>query len=277
MFGTPEREDLIERLRDWLVQTDEDLEHPDTHKFERSLADGTDDPLPPRLVGIFQVVEGFTALRHDLKLHTKTARQFCEEVRAAVDRLDAATHELREAESAADQRADEAVRPFVEELMDIEELVSSALQSAGDALRVAHRNLTVQLETEINAEFERLPRWRKPLVAPWHRKVRTIVGGPVEENPSNRAVIDGLTMVRSRLHKSLESVGIERINCLGMKYDPESMRAVEVLDEKGREAETVVAELRPGYRYRGMVFRSAEVCVVRPPETSSQSQSMETE
>lgn len=281
MFGAPEREDLIERLRDWLVQTGEEVEQSGFNGLERDLADEPADPVPQRLVGLLQVVEGFTALRHDVKLQTKSARQLNELVGQAVHRLDAAALQLKEAESLADQRVDETVRPLIERLTEVEELVSGALESASRAVADERHRWASSLTEEIDAQLEQMPRWRKALAGRCYGQVRELVearaGGQPQENSSFQAVADGFSMVLSRLRKSLEAVRIERIHCSGMTFDPECMRAVEVVDGSGLESETVVAELRPGYRYRGKVFRSAEVRVARPPAQDGECQSLDKE
>ncbi len=61
-------EDILHRFQQWLTQANQELEQ----VGEAPSAVPAEAPAPP--VGVLQLVEAFTALRHELKLQTKSAR-----------------------------------------------------------------------------------------------------------------------------------------------------------------------------------------------------------
>jgi molecular chaperone GrpE len=77
------------------------------------------------------------------------------------------------------------------------------------------------------------------------------------------AAVTGLRMSERRLERLMREVGIEPIETVGRPFDPETMEAVEAVADSGRAAGTVVEELRRGYRWRGRVFRFAQVRVAK--------------
>lgn len=79
---------------------------------------------------------------------------------------------------------------------------------------------------------------------------------------------EGLRMVEKNLGAALESVGVERIDCVGKPFDPSLHEATEKAQGKSVAEDMVVKELRPGYVFRGRVLRPSMVKVelgVRAP------------
>jgi molecular chaperone GrpE len=68
-------------------------------------------------------------------------------------------------------------------------------------------------------------------------------------------------MSERRVERLMREVGLEAVECVGRPFDPEAMEAVEAVADSGQPAGTVVEELRRGYRWRGRVFRYAQVRV----------------
>jgi molecular chaperone GrpE len=66
-----------------------------------------------------------------------------------------------------------------------------------------------------------------------------------------------------RVERVLPTLELEPLSCTGEMFDPETMEAVEVIGDTGLVSGTVVEEVRPGYRWRGKVFRFAQVRVAR--------------
>jgi molecular chaperone GrpE len=78
------------------------------------------------------------------------------------------------------------------------------------------------------------------------------------------SIVTGYTMSLQRLERALQQQGLEPITTVGQPFDPETMEAVEVVAEPGRTSSEVIDELRRGYRWRGRVFRFAQVRVAKP-------------
>jgi molecular chaperone GrpE len=74
-------------------------------------------------------------------------------------------------------------------------------------------------------------------------------------------IVEGLGMVGRNLEAALESVGVERIESVGMPFDPSLHEAVEKVQGKAPGKDVVVEEVRPGYTFRGQLLRPSMVKV----------------
>ena len=91
-------------------------------------------------------------------------------------------------------------------------------------------------------------------------------------SPADRAMLsgwlDGLNLVRERLLAVLKAGGVTPIPAVGQPFDPYQHLAVGTSAQlpagMNAEANTVIAEERPGYRSPAGVVRFAEVIVYRP-------------
>lgn len=70
---------------------------------------------------------------------------------------------------------------------------------------------------------------------------------------------DGLRMVKNKLVKILNDMGVREIKILEKKYDPNVAEAVEVV--KGKRDNVVTAVLQKGYMYNNYLLRPAKVKV----------------
>lgn len=88
-------------------------------------------------------------------------------------------------------------------------------------------------------------------------------------NPS--ALLEGVRMVQSRLHSTLEAQGLERVQGESAPFDPNVHEAVDVVPvtEAARENQ-VVEEVLPGYLLKGRLLRPARVRVGKLTESASE-------
>jgi molecular chaperone GrpE len=77
--------------------------------------------------------------------------------------------------------------------------------------------------------------------------------------------LKGLQLTFKQLEEVLGSVGVERIQALGQHFDPSQHEAIGSEESDEHEEDTVVGELRPGYRIHDRVLRPALVRVARRP------------
>jgi len=77
--------------------------------------------------------------------------------------------------------------------------------------------------------------------------------------------LKGVRMTFQKLREAMASVGVERIEAVGAPFDPKLHEAVGSEETAEQPEDTVVAELRPGYRMHERVLRPALVKVARPP------------
>jgi molecular chaperone GrpE len=77
--------------------------------------------------------------------------------------------------------------------------------------------------------------------------------------------LKGLEMTFRKLDEVLASVGVERVDALGQRFDPNLHEAIGSEESQEQPEDTVMSELRPGYRIHDRVLRPALVKVARRP------------
>ena len=83
-----------------------------------------------------------------------------------------------------------------------------------------------------------------------------------EDNHSFENLIDGVKGTARSFERALVSVGVETIDSLGKKFDPELHEAVEMVEVDDEEKNGVVtSEYTEGYTFKGRLLRPARVQV----------------
>jgi molecular chaperone GrpE len=82
-----------------------------------------------------------------------------------------------------------------------------------------------------------------------------------------KAIGEGVKLTVSQFLKVLEKSGVERIEALGKKFDPNLHEALYQEERDDVESETVVSEVQKGYVLNGRVVRPSRVSVSKKPET----------
>jgi molecular chaperone GrpE len=211
----------------------------DFRRWLEDLAASAPEPPPEPeepAVDLATVVAAFTALRHEVNLQTKAARAQSEQFAHALDAL----------RQQAPARADEVdVRPFVNALAE----AYDALTRAGRELGQLHEGLTLApvKPTFLDRLFARGVEQRSAAVVPERLMAAAV----------------GLRMSEKRVERLMSDVGLVPVECAGRPFDPEAMEAVEAVAESGQPPGAVIEEVRRGYRWRGRVFRYAQVRVAR--------------
>ncbi|MFA4982490.1 MAG: nucleotide exchange factor GrpE [Candidatus Omnitrophota bacterium] len=85
----------------------------------------------------------------------------------------------------------------------------------------------------------------------------------IKEAKDFKAVQGGVDMIQAQMQGFLKDIGLERIKTVGGKFDPHMHEPIETEDCDGKEEDTIVAELKPGYMYNGKLFRPAAVRIVK--------------
>ncbi len=80
-------------------------------------------------------------------------------------------------------------------------------------------------------------------------------------NDPDGEFMEGIRMVQNNLGAALESVGVEKIECIGRPFDPALHEAVEKVQGESDEGDVVVEEMRPGFTFRGQLLRPSMVKV----------------
>ncbi|QOC23714.1 nucleotide exchange factor GrpE [Wenzhouxiangella sp. AB-CW3] len=74
---------------------------------------------------------------------------------------------------------------------------------------------------------------------------------------------EGLTLTRRLLLKALEQYGLEVIEPVGERFDPQWHEAMSMQPSEDAEPDTVLAVLQKGYRLHDRLLRAARVIVAR--------------
>jgi len=259
MDNWPDHEEMLTRFRGWLDQTRSECETLDEPVPE--------DELPSDPVGLYQLVEQFTALRHDVKLLTKAARGTEERNEATLLSLQAAIEQLRTIESKEEDAAEKLARPMVEALIELDESLVRGRGVIEQARQRVQEEFSAEL-SEVRDRLDRLyrtqPWWRRRLCRPWHEATRDVYSGRTLDVQRGifDALLEGYDLIQNRLRRTMKQTSIVRMQCLDKPADPNRMTVVEVVSDPSRRAGTVVEEIRPGYCWDGRVFRFAEVKAV---------------
>jgi len=81
--------------------------------------------------------------------------------------------------------------------------------------------------------------------------------------------LKGVELSVRKLEDALGAHGLEAIKAVGTRFDPKLHEAIGHQETTEHPEDTVVSELRRGYRIRDRVVRPALVKVARPPELPS--------
>jgi len=83
------------------------------------------------------------------------------------------------------------------------------------------------------------------------------------ENSKNDEKIKGILQIKSQIKDFLKNQGVEEINCLGKKFDPNFHEVVEEVNKEGVEPGTVIEEVQKGYKINDRLLRPAKVRVTK--------------
>jgi molecular chaperone GrpE len=252
-------EDIIERFREWL-----DSARSETANDEHIESGPNDFREAPREFGIIDLVEEFTALRHEVKLQTKSGRGLSEQTETTLQALKRAIEELRSVVPKDAEAVWTAGKALAEGLADLDE----ALQRGEREIERAREQVAERAPRALLAQFNELYRnqsWiRRRLLGTYHNEIIAII----QRDNANRqelfdSFLEGYGLIQKRLRRVMTAEGVQRIKCEGVAVDPELMTVLEVIDVPEQPAGTVIKELRSGYTWRGRVIRYAEVQAVR--------------
>ncbi|MHB1558422.1 MAG: nucleotide exchange factor GrpE [Isosphaeraceae bacterium] len=210
--------------------------------------------------GLIRLVEEFTALRHELKLQTKSTRGLIEQSEAMTAGLRQAIDAFHSVEPREERAAWSAGKALAEALADLDESLARGRREIERITRRLGEDATNALLDAVDDGFRRMPWIRRMLAADYHRQVQNVArGGAWLRLDLLEAIIEGYGLIQARLARVMTAERIARIECLGRPADPEQMVVLEVVDDPDHEPGTVLRELRSGYTWRGRLLRYAEV------------------
>ena len=253
MTNQVDEETLLYQFRQWLQEA-----HAEAEELERAphLPEADDHEF-----GLYRLVEEFTALRHELKLETRSARGLQAQAETLFQSLQSAVEQIRVVASREAQAAWSAGKPLAEALADLDE----ALQRGRAELDKAGPRLIDEPARALQAALVNLhasQSWfRRRRFRSYHEQVLQVVleNGTEARRDLFNALLEGYSLIQGRLHRAMSAEEVVRIDCVGQRVDPESMTVIEVVEAPNLPSGQVIEELRRGYTWKGRVFRFAEV------------------
>ncbi len=290
-------ERLLDQFHQWLARTEEEMsalreaasDLPDDFPASNLIEDDTerDDSNPvdrtnpsshssesaggeefsSDAVGLLSIIEAFTALRQELKMQTKSARGLDENVRASLAALESASRQFQTVQAQETQAAERAALPLVELLIGLDE----SLERCQRAFEILRNRVVAEgpadLIDKLKQRFQQQSAWRRWWSRGWHQQAlatcREEAAGAYDR--LFQSLQEGFSLAHARLREGMRQQGIQRITCVGQMIDPNRMTVVGLVDAPDAPAESVVAEVRPGYVWRERVLRFAEVQCARRP------------
>jgi molecular chaperone GrpE len=256
-------EALLSRFRDWLRDARAEADGLNGDHVDVDPSTGAEPE-----VGLYRLVEEFTALRHELKLETKGARGLNEQVDALLPTLRQAIEQFRSVAPKEEQAAQLAGRLLAEAVADLDEALARGrleIEKARDRSDAEAAASAASIVSDLEAHFRSHSWLRRLRLRHYHEQVRDLVARRVGESRTGffDALLEGYGLIQARLRKAMDAGQVRRINCVGLPVDPALMSVLEMVDAPDQPPGHVVDEVRRGYTWRGRVLRYAEVRAAR--------------
>ena len=259
--GGNDDEALLNRLGQWLRET-----RVEASQFSQNGSSPINAAEAAPDVGLYRLVEEFTALRHEVKLQTRSSRALEDQAETLATSLRQAIDALRSIEPKEAQAAWSAGKALATILAELDDALDRGRQQT--------EKVVMQLaeETSGNAaalatDFHVSQSWFSRLLhGGYHRRLLAWIdqaADPLRRAALLEALLDGYRLIQKRLAQALAAEGILRIDAVGRPVDPEQMVVVDVVDSDELPGGVVYDELRRGYTWNGRVLRYAEVRATR--------------
>jgi molecular chaperone GrpE (heat shock protein) len=210
--------------------------------------------------GLIDVIEAFTALRHEYRSQIKETRALSEQLEKTANRILGLESELSAAgRSSANGQAEESGQSerFAAALMELDIQLSRAVDAAlvEEEFQQSRRKARSEaFERSING-LSRFARWSaRPII-------ETIRQQEEIDRETSSTVAQGLAILKAKLQETLQDYDIERIETYGTPFDAELMKSFGVVSDQGLPSGHVFQQLSPAYVRNGKVLRFAEVRV----------------
>ena len=99
----------------------------------------------------------------------------------------------------------------------------------------------------------------------------------LKNNKDLNKIIDGIEIVKKDLVSIFKKNGIETIECINKKFDPNFHQAMLKLEDNTKEAGTVVQEIQKGYMMKDRLLRPSLVGITKKREENAAKEEKKTE
>lgn len=74
-------------------------------------------------------------------------------------------------------------------------------------------------------------------------------------------VLEGVEMIKNNISQALEKIGVQKIESIGQKYDPNLHNVIAIANVADKENDIILDEYQAGYKYNDRVIRYSKVIV----------------
>lgn len=74
-------------------------------------------------------------------------------------------------------------------------------------------------------------------------------------------VLEGVEMIENNISQALEKIGVQKIESVGQKYDPNLHNVIAIANVADKENDNILDEYQAGYKYNDRVIRYSKVIV----------------
>ncbi len=234
--------------------------------------------------GALDIVEAFTALRHELKLQVRGGRDLHQLLVDGLQRIEQrieqklAASQLAVSQTPSATAAD-AGRDLAEALAEMED----SLHRVHEALArpTLEEQAVAPTAEPILSKFDEqvllAPWWLRKFAASWvqslRQSLRQSVAVAIDEEHHRRELQSqdeqlkgaqqGIELLHARAQRLMQQCALERVDVVGQPFDAEWMHAVDVVVAPQTPSAHVAEQLRPAYRWRGKLLRYADVRLAR--------------
>jgi molecular chaperone GrpE len=256
-------EQLLRRFGEWMRETREEAARIDNRGDDTACVERE---VPAAGFGLYRLVEEFTALRHEVKLQTKSSRGLDEQATSLAASLNQALEALRSVQPKEAQAAWTAGQGLARALAELDEALDRGRAQTEKAAATLAGEPGMQWIAKLDAWHAGLSSWRRWRHAAYYRELRELIereGRRPRQATLLAALVDGYRLIQKRLTQTMLAEDIARIDTVGWPVDPERMVVVDVVDVADSPPGLVHDELRRGYTWKGRLLRQAEVRTTR--------------
>jgi molecular chaperone GrpE len=206
--------------------------------------------------GAVDIVEAFTAMRHEWRGQTKESRALAERLQAAAANIQALESKLLAV--VADRGPDAEARPLALLIAETDHQLTRAVTAAEqwEAERRRREEADAKAVEACVAAMSGAARWlAHPLL--------TLLAAQRSAHAADEGhpTLEGLNMVLARLRRMMREQGIERLDVQGEPFDADTMHAIGAVAATDFPPGHVAEQLSPAYLRHGEILRFADVRV----------------
>lgn len=206
--------------------------------------------------GLLDVVEAFTAMRHEWRTQSKQNRDLAQSMQASAELLTRIESTLDQKLSATTGNGD--LRKFISLVIDLDISLTRAVEATSES--VVETNKT-ELLASIRRTYEKSGFFSRMFSSKLYQQIVDEIQNESHAKPNS--TVEGVRLVLNRLRRTMSEQNLTRVETVGTTFDGETMKAISAIESSQADSGVVVQEIAPAYFYNGQLVRVAEVRVAK--------------